>query len=144
MTSIKDLEPCRYFAVECEALTAVGWLGKEATFETGSVSKQLFHKLKELCSTPWQPIASAGFHLCELCQFDAPACSDNIFVPHQGKIYVSPVAILHYISAHWYRPPPIFIDAVLTCPPIDSIDYKKAVLANGGRSLVNRRLNILP
>src|SRR5712675_9636 len=85
-----------------------------------AVSKQLFCKLQELCSTPWQPIASAGFHVCELCQFDAPAFSDNVFVPHRGKIYVAPVAILHYISAHWYRPPPIFIDAVLTCPPIDS------------------------
>jgi hypothetical protein len=143
MTSMKDLEPCRYFPVECETLIAIGWLGKEVTFETGPISEQFFCKLKELCSAPWQPIASAGFHFCELCQFDAPRFSENVFVPYRGKIYVAPAAIVHYISTHWYRPPQIFVDAVLTCPPMRSIDYNKAVLANGGRSLVrvNRHLD---
>src|SRR5215467_10824362 len=128
MTTIKDLEPCRYFPVECDALVAVGWLGTEAAFETGRVSEQLFSKLKDLCSAPWQPIVSFGVHVCELCQFDAPAFSDNVFVPYKGKIYVAPVAIVHYIAAHWYRPPQIFIDAVVTCPPIRSMDYKNAIL----------------
>jgi hypothetical protein len=143
MTSIKDLEPCRYFPLECDVLTAIGWLGKEVTFETGLVNEQFFFKLKELCSAPWQPIASAGFHFCELCQFDAPRFSSNVFVPYEGKIYVAPVAIVHYVSAHWYRPPQVFVDAVLTCPPIRSMDYKKAFLVNGGRILVraNSHLN---
>jgi hypothetical protein len=143
MTSIKDLEPCRYFPIECDTLTAIGWLGKEVTFETGPVSEQFYCKLKELCFTPWQPIAMAGFHYCELCQFDAPRFSDNVFVPYRDKIYVAPVAVVHYISTHWYRPPQIFVDAVLTCPPIRSMEYKKTVLANGGRSLVQatRHLN---
>jgi hypothetical protein len=57
---------------------------------------------------------------------------------------MAPVAVAHYISAHWYRPPQIFIEAVLKCPPIDSMNYKKAPLANGGRSLVNRHLQALP
>jgi hypothetical protein len=138
MTSIKDLEPCRYIPVECDALVAVGWLGREASFETGPVGEPFFHKLKELCADPWQPVVSAGFHLCELCQFDAPAFSDNVFVPFQGSIYVAPVAIVHYIATHSYRPPPVFIDAVLACPPIRSMGYKKAILANGGRNLVTR------
>ena len=143
MTSAKDLEPCHYFPIECDALTAIGWLGKEAVFETGPVSEQFYCQLTELCSDPWQPIVSAGFHYCDLCQFDAPRFSDNVFVPYRGKIYVAPVAVVHYISTHWYRPPQIFVDAVLACPPIRSMDYKKAVLANGGRSLVrvNRDLN---
>jgi hypothetical protein len=140
MTSIKDLEPCRYFPLECEALTAIGWLGKGIGFETGPVSELLICKLKELCSDSWQPLASAGFHVCELCQFDGPAFSANVFVPYQSRIYVAPVAVVHYISAHWYRPPQIFIDAVLKCPPMNSINYKKALLENGGRSLVNPHL----
>jgi hypothetical protein len=140
MTSINDLEPCGYFPLECDALTSVGWLARGAAFETGAVSEHVVGKLKELCSAPWQPIVSAGFQVCELCQFDGPRFSDNVFVPYQGKIYVAPVAVVHYISAHWYRPPQVFIDAVLNCPPIQSMDYKKALLANGGRSLVNPSL----
>jgi hypothetical protein len=128
----------RYFPLECDTLVAVGWLGTEAAFETGRVSEPFFGRLKNLCSAPWQPVVSFGFHVCELCQFDTPAFSDNVFIPYQGKIYVAPVAIVHYIAAHWYRPPQIFVDAVLTCPAIQSMDYKKAILANGGRGLVTR------
>jgi hypothetical protein len=62
MTSIKDLESCRYFPVECDALTAIGWLGKETTFETGPVSEEFFCRLTQLCSAPWQPIVYAGLH----------------------------------------------------------------------------------
>jgi hypothetical protein len=135
MTSIRDLEPCQYTPVECDALVAIGWLGKEAAFETGPVAERFFRKLMEFCADPWQPVASAGFHFCELCQFEAPAFSANVFVPYQGRIYVAPVAIVHYIAAHWYQPPQIFVDAVVTCPAIRSMDYKKAILANGGRNL---------
>jgi len=53
---------------------------------------------------------------------------------------MAPVAVVHYISAHSYRPPQIFIEAVLKCPPIDSMNP----LANGGRSLVNPHLQALP
>ncbi|MGJ5197696.1 hypothetical protein [Bradyrhizobium sp. HKCCYLRH1030] len=137
MTSIKDLEPCSYFPVDCDALTAVGWLGTETEFETGPVSRPFMQRLKELCSNPWQPMVSAGFHACDLCQFDAPTGSENVFVPYRGNIYVAPVLIVHYIAAHWYRPPDVFIDAVLACPPIRSMAYKTALLDNGGRSLVS-------
>jgi hypothetical protein len=98
--------------------------------------RAFFSKLKDLCAAPWQPVASGGFHVCEICQFDGPGFSDNVFVPYQGRIYVAPVAIVHYIAVHWYRPPQVFVDAVMTCPAIRSMEYKKAILANGGRTLV--------
>ncbi|MGJ4995029.1 hypothetical protein ACQR0Z_11475 [Bradyrhizobium sp. HKCCYLS3077] len=137
MTSIKDLEPCRYFPVACDALVTVGWLGTDTAFDTGAVSGPFVNRLKELCSEPWQPFASAGVHACELCQFDGPTRSANVFVPHRGRIYVAPVLIVHYVAAHWYRPPDVFIDAVLACPPIRSMAYKTALLDNGGRNLVS-------
>ena len=136
MAAIADLAPCNYFPVECEALVAVGWLDKDAKFEVGSVSPEFYQKLKKLCAKPWQPMAAGGFHVCDLCQFDGPTFSANVFIPYRGKIYVAPVAIVHYIGTHMYRPPEIFVDAVLACPLVDTMDYKKAVLANGGRPLV--------
>ncbi len=139
MTFIKDLGPCRYLPLECEALVAVGWVDADADYPRGVVPEQSFLKLKDLCRSPWQPVVAAGGHACNLCQFDAPTFSANVFVPHGGKIYVAPVAVVHYIAAHRYLPPPVFIEAVLACPSIQSIDYKRAILENGGRSLVRSR-----
>jgi hypothetical protein len=118
------------------SLVAVGWLGEGSEFTCGSVSSEFFDKLKNLCADPWQPVVAAGCHSCELCQFDAPRFSSNVFIPYKGKIFVAPVGIVHYIAAHRYLPPPVFIEAVVTCPPIHSMEYKKALLSNGGRSLV--------
>lgn len=136
MASITDLAPCNYLPLDCAALVAVGWLGENSEFTRGPVSPDFFHKLKKLCVEPWQPVAVAGRHSCELCQFDAPGFSDNVFVPYQGQIFVAPVAIVHYIAAHHYLPPRIFIEAVVACPPTRSMEYKKALLSNGGRGLV--------
>jgi hypothetical protein len=136
MSSIKDLEPCNYFPLECEALVAIGWLGRESEYPKGPVSIEFFNKLSELCKKPWEPIASAGLHVCELCQFEAPSFSANLFVPYSNRIFVAPVGVVHYIAAHWYKPPGIFVEAVMFCPVINSMEYKKAMLSNGGRSLV--------
>lgn len=141
MTSIKDLEPCNYLPLECEALVAIGWLGGESKFRKGPVSTEFFKKLSELCKNPWQPVVSAGLHTCSLCQFEAPRFSSNIFVPYQSRIFVAPVAIVHYIAAHWYKPPNIFIQAVMACPANHTMEYKKAILSNGGRGLVQASAN---
>lgn len=136
MAHLHDLGPCNYLPLDCDALTSVGWLGRDAEFPQGSVSKKFFIKLCKLCSSPWQPVIAAGFHYCDLCQYEPPKFSNNVFIPFENRIFVAPVAIVHYIAAHWYQPPEIFIHAVLKCPEMKSMSYKKAILSNGGRSLV--------
>jgi hypothetical protein len=136
MATLDDLTPCTYLPVQAPGLLAVGWLGRDSKFGQGPVGSDFFEKLQSLASNPWQPFASAGFHFCEVCQFTPPSFGANLFVPHDGLIYVAPAGILHYIAAHWYKPPGVFIEAVLQCPPMNSIEYKKALLANGGRPLV--------
>lgn len=137
MTAIKDLDLCHYLPLKCDALKAVGWLGRESEWPKGSVSSEFLSKLKELCAEPWEPLVCGGGHACDLCQFDAPWFGSNVFVPSRANIYVAPVGIVHYIAAHWYLPPEEFIQAVLACPPMRSVDYFKALLANGGRALVH-------
>lgn len=140
MACFKDLEYCNYFPrFECEALTAIARLERDSIFEKGPVEETFYRKLCELVSDPWQPVKSFGYHSCELCQFDGPPCSKNVFIPYQGKIFVAPVAIVHYVSTHWYQPPPIFVEAVMACPPMKSMEYKEALLSNGGRGLVRLR-----
>jgi hypothetical protein len=68
VTAIRDLNPWRYLPVECDALTAVGWLTRRSVFETGSPPEPFFRKISELCAMPRQPMVAARFHVCELWQ----------------------------------------------------------------------------
>ncbi len=58
---------------------------------------------------------------------------DRTFV---AILYVAPSLILHYIDAHGYAPPDQFQRAVMECPPMKSMPYLRALLANGGRGIV--------
>ncbi|MBA4105156.1 MAG: hypothetical protein C0485_05310 [Pirellula sp.] len=77
-----------------------------------------------------------GVHECEICQFHGEAVgSANLYIPFDGNIYVCPELITHYINAHLYSPPSIFCDAVLACPPMNSMGYKRLLLACNGQVL---------
>ena len=52
-----------------------------------------------------------------------------------GHIYAAPDGIVHYISAHWYRPPDEFMEAVMACPGMGSAEYGAALMANGAPEL---------
>ena len=138
MAYIKDLEQWNLLPREItKPLKAVGWLSSEYDFQKGKVPQSFFEKLQDLLKKPWQPFASAGFHTCDLCQYNPPTFKDNLFIPHQGFIFIAPEAITHYIAQHWYKPPDEFIEAIMKCPAMNSMDYKKEILANGGRCLLN-------
>ncbi|OLP47738.1 DUF7919 family protein [Allorhizobium taibaishanense] len=134
MVHFRDLErhttPC-----DDTVLLSVGWLGRDMEYPTGEVAPNFYEKLRELCRNPWQPFATAGFHICDLCQYDGVSLKGQLYVPDQDCIYVAPAGVAHYIAAHWYNPPAAFVQAVLNCPPMQTMDYKKKLLANGGRGL---------
>ena len=151
MAHFKDLSVCTYFSLaDCSSLRAVGWLSREVPYATGEVTEAAFGKLCQLTQNPWSPMACAGVHFCDLCRFtgnsvgqfegqhsryavSAASASVSLFVPGDGVIYVSPTSITHSIDAHGYCPPAEFLEAVLRCPPMRSMAYLKAILANGGR-----------
>lgn len=119
-----------------DALIRIGWLRWGDDYPTGAIDPAAYAKLVELCRNPWMPMVSGGFHQCELCQFEPARMKDELYLPGQGVVYLAPIGIAHYISAHWYLPPPDFLEAVMACPPMRSMEYKRALLANGGRGLV--------
>jgi len=134
MTTFPDLTPCRAVSDDPNVL-AVAWLAQGATFATGPVDREFFAKLLSLCNDPWQPAPEGGWRDCEVCQFDARQFKGHLFVPYEGKVYVAPTGIAHYIAAHWYQPPPIFIEAVMHCPPTRGIEYRRALQRILGESL---------
>lgn len=140
MAAVPDLNPLAVFGEQyADVLRAVGWLGRDQPFNTGPTPSTVFERLRSLLNAPFQPVAFAGSHRCDLCQFEGEASScANLFVPGDGKLLVCPALILHYINAHRYQPPSVFCDAVLACPDTHSPEYKRRFLANGGRELVRR------
>ena len=148
MTWYADLSPCDCFGPG--PLKAVGWLSRDEPFAAGEVSEEVFEKLCRLLRDPWNPAYPAGSHRCDLCRFTggtgagqfkeftvSGTSSACLLVPAKGVAYVPPPPIAHYVDAHGYGPPGEFLQAVLECPPMRSVPYFKALLANGGRELVS-------
>lgn len=132
-----DLAECDYFGGHpAPSLRAVGWLERGRAFAEGPVDRQVYERLQELLENPWEPMATAGVHACDLCLYKGALGKSNLFVPGHGFLYVCPELIVHYMNAHGYRPPAEFCHAVLACPPMRSVTYLRSILANGGRSLV--------
>lgn len=147
MTEFRDLEELTYFGeFTPNPLRAVGWLGTNLPFDTGEVSRSFFLKLCRLVQDAFEPTSCLGGQNCELCQFSGgPSIARvddyefnafsvrNVWVPAGDRLLVAPEGILHYIDAHHYRPPDVFIDSVQACPDMGTPDYRRAFLAAGGR-----------
>lgn len=133
-----------------DVLISVGWLDGSADYPHGPMGLYrsiFFRALVRLLLDPWQPGVFAGRAPCSLCQFsDGPGTLTfegnriqlgfaNLFVPSpQGKVFVAPSLVAHYIDAHGYAPPEEFQKAVLECPPMGSLPYRKALLERGLRT----------
>ncbi|HNO78421.1 MAG TPA: hypothetical protein PKN33_10215 [Phycisphaerae bacterium] len=138
MSWYADLAPCDYFGHEhAGRLRAVGWLERGQPFRQDTIASEVFRRLQELLKDPWSQIVMRGMHACDLCCFvpEAHGCS-NLFVPGNGFLYVCPELICHYINAHGYAPPAEFCQCVLTCPEMRTMEYRRAILANGGHDLI--------
>ena len=55
-----------------------------------------------------------------------------------GFVYVAPSLILHYIDSYRYSPPVAFQEAVISYPPMRSMEYLKAILKNGPKGIVTK------
>jgi hypothetical protein len=132
-------------------LIAVGWLARGQSYDRGPLPEAFVAKLLDLLENPWEPYATAGFHRCDFCRISGgPAQLQsgsrsislgvrNLYVPGDGKLFVSPSLIAHYMDAHEYCPPQSYQHAVLKCPPMRSMDYLRAIRENGPPSFAGCR-----
>ena len=139
MTYFEDLSRCTYFSGHPE-LIAIGWLDDKHPYQRGrAIERSVFDALGALLKDPWQPFAMAGVHNCAFCRFSG-GCgvvdvgfskvyvgATNIFVPFGTAVFVAPSLVLHYIDAHEYEPPDVFVKAVLECPRMRSTEYMALV-----------------
>lgn len=109
---------------------SIGWLDSEHPFPTGPVPPAFWTRLKQFCQAP--VFVSRAMVLCPL---DSQACKTGrgITVPWDDgeveiraaqirvigsdeQMYIAPHMLCHFIHAHHYRPPDVFIQAVLNGP----------------------------
>lgn len=128
MTYFKDLSPYEY-SKEKEKSNEIniGWLSSEHEFTTGDIENHIIKKIDLLVKNPIN--LCRGYHYCEFCpppiykkvegQFvgevvtDSPRGNGEIWIKsNEGKTYIAPTLISHYIKEHSYLPPQEFIDAV--------------------------------
>lgn len=146
MAHFADLEQCTYFGDGLKVkLLAIGWMERDHPYAKGDVDIDFFARLCELLQNPWWNGAmAAGVHLCSFCRFSGGLSANrfqvgqrgvtvpsignaNLVVPGKGCYYAAPSTIVHYIDAHEYAPPPEFVEAVMACPPMRSMEYLRLV-----------------
>ena len=104
-------------------LFAVGWI-EEAGFTTGAVPDECIEALIAAYPTKIIPDGTRGLHTCTFCEVEMPKSEwkakkvevigyGHYLVRYEKAVYMAPALLLHYILDHQYRPPQIFIDAVL-------------------------------
>jgi len=105
-------------------LLNVGWLDAAHPYSQGSVPEEFLDRLFELCRNPVN--RTRGWQECQFCEkpsFGVKVTKDGTelvlgsaeirVAGENGLVYASPNLIYHYISSHRYRPPDVFIEAVL-------------------------------
>lgn len=118
-----------------EGVKNVGWLDLASSIPLGGVAAETLRKLKEIITGNGifdpivEPIREAPFcHVCgELDLRDSKGrclVNSELWIPAGETIYASPIAILHYIEVHNYRPPQEYIDA------IDALDICEIFMGN--------------
>ncbi|GAA3794998.1 hypothetical protein ACFS5L_30700 [Streptomyces phyllanthi] len=94
----------------------VGWLEAGRPYPVGPVPAGFVEKLKAVQAVQWMNVC-LGTHECDLCPVEEtgrPEGNGEVRVPGPpGIAYAAPFLITHYITAHGYRPPQVFVDAVL-------------------------------
>jgi hypothetical protein len=117
----------------------VGWLSKEHAFKRGPSPEWLVIRLRDRIAAPVNLFR--GSHACEFCpEPPTKTLPGGIKIADHpkhtlgngeirvraldGKIYVAPVLICHYVECHQYLPPSEFIEAV-------EADLPQPVLRNG-------------
>ncbi|MDX1615098.1 MAG: hypothetical protein R3300_12370 [Candidatus Promineifilaceae bacterium] len=149
MRTIPDLEPY-YGCGDAELLglapLAVGFV-RRPSFPTGPTPKGFAQQLLAFCLPEHLVCTAPGPLHCPLPDCQGPMgpikLGDRTVTLERGElralgeddIFAAPSLIYHLVTAHHYRPPPEFIDAVLQGPEPGSAEHRLLIhtLNRGGR-----------
>jgi hypothetical protein len=106
-----------------ERVIRIGWLNREQPFSQGFADPAFMDKLKLFYESRVRQ--SRGFHICPFCEARQFGISTEMsgktlilgsaeieVKDEQGRVFVAPDLLYHYITEHHYLPPKEFIEAV--------------------------------
>lgn len=112
---------------EGEAMLTVGWLSSKQEFPVGDVPEAFTDELSRICASV-DYARTRGFHECMMNHPDGEisypmkiTVNGNSFVlgnaeirvvSEAGTVLSAPNLVWHYVTAHRYRPPGEFVEAV--------------------------------
>jgi hypothetical protein len=121
----QDLTPYTYLksaiCISGPPTLNVGWLEQGRFFESGVVPQVAVARLGLLVDHA-ATNATRGMHFCDLCPAgsDGPRDESRVWghaeirtVGADGTRYAAPSLVHHYVAVHGYRPPQVFVDALL-------------------------------
>jgi hypothetical protein len=99
----------------------VGWIDRDHPFERGDSPAQVIEKIEQMCRTPLR--RTRGWHSCPFCR-EYPITyrlnggglltlgDAEVEVHGSDVVYACPTLILHYMTAHRYKPPVEFLNTL--------------------------------
>jgi hypothetical protein len=111
---------------------AVGWLSAKHLYTMGKPSNDFVQRLTAFCRPEHTVCHTPGVRPCPLCGQKVlldgePLGSAEIRVLGEEDIFAAPDLIIHFITAHGYMPPPVFLFAVLKGSPPGSPEHRALV-----------------
>lgn len=116
-----DLSPYTYTHPESNTFN-IGWLDACYDYPQGDVPPGFLTRLEQYMGFIIHNCCF-GSHSCEFCANDNGRGEIRVFGT-DGMVYAAPSMIDHYITVHRYRPPQVFIDAVIFGPTPGSVKYR--------------------
>jgi hypothetical protein len=125
MTYYPDLSPYVYYHAESGTLN-IGWLDVAHDYTQGVVSDEFIERLWKFCQSPIHH--AKGFHKCDFCDETVAGfgtieqygdeqhilgSAEFRVAGEDGTTYIAPDLIYHYVVAHHYKLPKVFIQAVI-------------------------------
>lgn len=116
---------------------AVGWLQRNRPYSRGTVPDRFLEQLLGFCFDQYTVCARVGARRCPLCGENVEPVTRDGETAHFGQaeirvlgevdIFAAPTLIYHYVAEHDYRPPGVFIDAVVHGPQPGSAEHRALV-----------------
>lgn len=149
MTYFEDLSPYGYGPTLQDEIPVrnVGWLSREQEFPRQPPSETVLDALWAHCSELVEEYR--GIHACEFCndppytyvrdsvRFLLGSAEIRVSGP-AGDVFAAPNLIYHYVFAHHYAPPAVFLEALEKGPRPGSEEYDRLLAS----LKVQRRPNV--
>jgi len=91
---------------------AIGWLGSKVPSK-GQIDEPSMLALREAHAKQRTDMGELGYHTCRIC--NRYEDRGEFIVQANDRTYVLPCMVLHYIDAHSYLPPEVFLSDLRAC-----------------------------